>query len=423
MCKTAVLMVLLFSFCGSARAADAWPQFRGPDGQGHAPAADLPLQWSDTRNVTWKVATPGGWSSPVYAGGRLYLTAAVPVGGRDNFALSAICLDAADGSKLWATEVFSQAGGTAPGIHNKNSHASPTPVLDGDRLFVHFGHQGAACLGLDGKVIWRRTISYAPVHGNGGSPAVVGDKLIFSCDGASDPFVIALHKANGETAWQTPRSAGARKKFSFSTPLAIDVDGRTQVVLPGSDAVCAYDPATGRELWRAAYDGYSVIPRPVFGHGLLFVSSGFDRPTLYAIRADGRGDVTRSHVAWSMSRGAPHTPSPLLVGDELYVLSDRGILTCADAKTGQVHWQEQVRGAYSASPLYVAAAPGSGGETGRIYCQSETGETTVVAADKAGLRVLGESKLPEKTLASFAVGGDALFIRTEGHLYRVEKTR
>src|SRR5262249_10226845 len=260
---------------------------------------------------------------------------------------------------LWNEEVFVQPAG-APQPHRKNSHASPTPLVAGDRLYVHFGHQGTACLDLNGKVLWRNVQRYSPVHGNGGTPVLGDGLLIFSCDGRDDPYVIALDAATGKEKWKTPRPGDAFKKFSFSTPLVIEVKGQKQVISPGSEQVNALDPKTGKILWTVKTDGYSVIPRPVYGHGLVFVGTGYDSPTLIAIRPDGSGDVTKTHVAWRMKRGAPHTPSPLLVGDELYIVSDNGTATCLEAKTGEVVWSERLAGPHSASPLFAG---------GKIYFQ------------------------------------------------------
>jgi outer membrane protein assembly factor BamB len=395
---------------GSASAVD-WPQFRGPRGQGISNARNVPVNWSSSSNILWRAEIPGrGWSSPVLRRGRLYVTTSVSPAENGNPSLRALCLDAGSGKSLWDTEVFVHTGSTY--IHNKNSHASPTPVLEDDRLYVHFGHQGTACLGLDGKVLWRNTtLKYSPVHGSGGSPILVDDALIFSCDGASDPFVVALNKKTGQVLWKTARTFAAKKKFSFSTPLLINANGRSQVVSPSSGAVYAYDPKDGRELWRVRYaEGYSVVPRPVFGHGLLFISTAFDSPEAMAIRPDGQGDVTDTHVVWKLAKGAPKTPSMLLVGDELYFVSDGGIATCVDAKTGRVHWAERVGGNYSASPLLA---------DGRIYLQNEEGIGVVLAPGKT-FHQLAQNSLGERTLASYAVTDGALFIRTDAHLYRVE---
>lgn len=400
----------------SARAED-WPEFRGPTGQGLSTTTNLPIKWSadpkvGDKNIRWRQTIPGqGWSSPVVADGRVYVTTAVADDGGQKLSLRALALNAKSGEILWNAEVFSHDRAKVPGVHGKNSQASPTPVVQGDRFYVHFGHLGTACLDLAGKIIWRNTsLKYSPVHGNGGSPTLADNALVFSCEGASDPFVVALHKSDGTILWKVPRESDAEKKFSFSTPLPIEVNGRRQIVSAGSNVVCANDPKTGTEIWRVTYDGYSVVPRPVHGHGLVFISTAFDHPVVMAIRPDGKGDVTQTHVVWSIKKGAPNTPSLLLVGDELYMVSDGGIASCLDARTGKVHWQERVVGNYSASPVFAE---------GRIYLQNEEGVGVVL---KAGITFekLASSPLGEPTLASLAVADGALFIRGKSHLFRIE---
>jgi outer membrane protein assembly factor BamB len=413
--RTLPLAVCAAVLLGLPAGAADWPEFRGPTGQGLAADASLPAEWGPTKNVVWKQDVPGkGWSSPVVVAGRVYLTTAVPLGDgkKPDQSLRALCLDAKDGKVIWNEEMFKEDGSKAPNIHGKNSHASPTPLADGKRLYVHFGHMGTACLDLDGKVLWKNnSIKYAPVHGNGGTPILADKALIFSCDGGDKQFIVALDRDDGHLLWKTDRNTKPTKGFSFSTPLLITVDGRKEVISPASDMVAGYDPATGQEIWRVRYTGYSVIPRPVYGHGLVFLSTSYDQPTLLAIRPDGTGDVTQTHVAWKLGKGAPNTPSPLLVGDELYVVSDHGIATCLDAETGKVHWQERIGGDYSASPLYA---------NGKVYFQSEDGVGVVVKAGKTFEQV-GKYPLGERTLASYAVADGGLFIRTEKHLYRFQE--
>jgi outer membrane protein assembly factor BamB len=222
---------------------------------------------------------------------------------------------------------------------------------------------------------------------------------------------VALDCRTGRVRWKTPREVGAPKGFSFSTPLLITVNGGQQLISPGSNVVLALDPGDGKELWRVRYQGYSVIPRPVFGHGLVFVCTGYESPTLLAIRPDGRGDVTETHVAWKARKAVPHAPSPLLAGDELYLVSDGGVASCLDAKSGRAHWQRRLGGAFSASPLHAGD---------RIYFQDEHGVGTVIQAGKQ-FRQLAKNALAEPTLASYAAVDGALFIRTEGHLYRIRE--
>lgn len=395
-----------FLLVSAAGADEAWPEFRGPTGQGHA-TGPVPLHWSATSNVVWKAAVPGqGWSSPVYRDGKLYLTTAVMEG---ELSLRALCLDPKDGKILWNTEVF--APKTEAKIHNKNGRSSPTPIIEKDRLYVHFGHDGSAALDLAGQVVWRNTEhGYVPVHGNGASPAIVGDRFIFPADDEAKPTVVALDKRTGKTLWKQPRQSDSQRKFSFATPLEIEVDGHTQVVSPAAGVVAGLKPEDGSEIWRVNYgNGYSVVPRPVLGLGMIFIATGYDRPLVYAIRTGGEGDVTESHVAWKLTKGAPNTPSLLLVGEELYMVSDGGIASCVDAKTGAVHWTERVGGNFSSSPIDA---------NGRIYFQNEEGIATVVKAGKQ-FEVLAKNDLGERTLASYAVADAALFIRSAAHLWRI----
>ena len=391
-----------------------WSEFRGPSRDGHSPAHNVPVEWSATSNVVWKVAIPGaGWSSPSLAGGKVYLTTAVPIGDSKDLSLRALRVDATTGAIDWNVEVFKEESGKSARIHSKNGHASPTPVVADGVVYVHFGHMGTAALNLKGSILWRQeALKYTPIHGNGGSPILVNNLLFFSCDGAEDPFVVALNRKTGGVVWKTPRVTPASRKFSFSTAQWITVDGHQQIISPGSGAVCAYDPADGHELWRVRYgEGYSVIPQPVYAHGLLFLGTGYDRPLVYAVKPGGSGDLTTNNVAWTLTKGAPNTPSLLVVGDELYFVSDAGIASCVDARTGAVHWSERLGGDFSASPIFA---------DGRIYFQNESGMGFVVKPGRT-FQVLARNDLGERSLASYAVTDGTLFIRTAEHLFRIGK--
>ncbi len=407
---TVAALVSTLALAAAPADADDWPEFRGPTGQGHAPDAGVPLAWSETENVTWKVPVPGlGWSSPVVADGRIWLTSAVtdPVTGSS---LRLLAFDAATGDRTLDAEVFGSS--EVYPLNPKNSLASPTAVADpdGERIYVHFGATGTAALTTDGELVWRARFPYISQHGNGGSPILHDGRLILSIDGYDTAFLVAVDAATGEERWRNMRPDPVSQ--AYSTPLTIRVGDREQIVGVSAFRTTGHDPATGEEIWRVRYpNGFSNVPRPVHGHGMVYVSTGFQTPVLLAVRTDGTGDVTRSHIAWRLRRGAPLTPSPILVGDELYVVTDFGIATCVDAHTGDIHWQQRLGGNHSASPVFV---------DGRIYFQNEEGITTVIAPGTE-FRELARNRLDGVTLASMAVSDGALFVRTDTHLYRIEE--
>ncbi len=406
------LSLFLFVPSLSASFAFDWPQFRGPLGQGHAPGATVPTEWSAEKAVAWKVPVGGkAWSSPVIAGGTIYLTTAVT--DDDGLSLRAQARSLKDGKLLWDREVFQRDD--EGGFHKKNSHASPTPIIDTEtgRLFVHFGHHGTACLYPSGKILWKQeSLSYPPVHGNGGSPILHDGKLYFSCDGKTDPFMVALAADSGKVAWKVPRAVDVSRPFSFSTPLAIQVGDSWQIVSPGSGAVISYAPDTGKELWRFDYDeGYSVVPRPLYAHGLVYVCSGFNTASLFAIDPTGAGDVTKTHLRWKVDKRVPKESSPIIVGDHLYMNDDKGIATCLDARTGEQVWQKRLDGSggYSASPVHAG---------GHLYFHNGDGITTVIKP-ATSFEEVAENSLGAYGLSSFAVTPDSFVVRTEGHLWRL----
>lgn len=391
----------------AAPSAEDWPAFRGPAGDGHSGERGLPVEWSETRNVAWKAPIPGrGWSSPVVAGDRVWLTTAVE---QREVVLRALALDAATGRVLVDAEIFRIARASAR--HGKNSWASPTPIVEGDRVYVHFGTDGTAALTTAGDVVWRTRLGYDPQHGGGGSPLLYRDLLIINCDGNGEAYVVALDKHTGKVRWKTSRPQPVSQ--AYTTPLVIRAGERDELISVGAFRTVAYDPLSGKALWHVGYgDGFSNVPGPVYGHGLVFIATGFHQPSLLAVRPGGSGDVTGTHIAWTLRRGVPLTPSPLLVGGELYLVNDNGIATCLDARAGTVLWQERLGGGHSASPVYA---------DGRIYFLGEEGQATVVAPGRS-FRTLATNRLDGATLASMAVAHGSLFIRTDAHLYRIAES-
>jgi outer membrane protein assembly factor BamB len=293
-------------------------------------------------------------------------------------------------------------------LNAKNSHASPTAIADDERVYVHFGSEGTAAVALDGTIIWKKRYGCETQHGNGGSPVLHASLVIFTCDGFDAAFVVALDGRTGKERWKTWR----RQPWSqaYATPLVIRVGDADQLVSPAAHYAAAYDPMTGKELWRVHYDdGFSNVPRPVFAHGLVFIATGFQQPSLLAVRPGGKGDVTRSQIAWRLARGVPLTPSPLVAGDHLYMVNDGGIVSCVAVDSGTVVWQHRVPGSYSASPVMAG---------GLIYLQSEEGVTTVIRPGPK-FEAVAVNRLEGPALASMAVAGGSLYIRAGEHLYRV----
>jgi len=403
-----------------------WPQFRGPRGDGSADAAHPPLRWSETENVGWKVALPGrGRSSPVVQGDRLWLTTATERGIRrtrigpddmqtaEHVAFGAVCVDGRTGDVRWEA-TLRELEHPDP-VHWLNSWATPTPVVEAGRLYCDFGTFGTACLDAEtGRVMWQERLPVDHQVGPGSSPVLYRDLLLLVRDGRDTQYVAAVDKRTGRTVWRTDRppikASSNNLKKSFSTPLLIQAAGKTQLVSPGAQWVVAYAPETGQEIWRVRHgEGFSIGTCPVFGHGLAVIGTGCFKAQLVAIRVDGEGDVTGTHVAWRSLRQVPVMSSPVLAGDELYWVSDEGMASCADASSGEVHWQERLGGAHLASPLTAA---------GRVYFFSQEGKTTVVTAGRSFAR-LAENVLAGPLVATPAMAGRRLYVRTDSHLYAV----
>ena len=400
-----------------------WPQFRGPQGDGHVvDASPLPLHWSETENVTFKVPVPGqGWSSPIVQDGKIWLTSAVEQRAEDNSlehrSLRALAYDLDDGTLLHDIEVFRPASWQPS--HDDNSYASPTPVAAPGRVYVHFGAYGTAALdSATGEILWKRHIALQHEVGPGSSPILYDDLLILTCDGTDEQFVIALHTSTGGVAWRSERSldlseAKGPHRKAFSTPLVVHYQGQDQLISPGASQVNSYDPRTGEELWRVRYEGYSNVPRPVAGFGMVYVNTGYMKPHLLAIHLGGQGDVTGDRIVWDYWWQVAAQPSPLLIDNRIFMINDWGNATWIDAHRGEDLWRHRVRGKYTASPLYA---------DGRIYNFSQEGKSVVLAA-KDTVEVLATNQLDEGIKASPAVADGALLIRTVGHLYRVEEQK
>ncbi|MEE2941802.1 MAG: PQQ-binding-like beta-propeller repeat protein [Verrucomicrobiota bacterium] len=415
-------LALTFAVLGFSYSAKAdWTEFRGPLGTGHIPDGnELPSEWSESKNVDWKVTLPGrAWSSPVVFGDDIWLTTADEKGHK----LTAIAIDAKSGKIVFEKQLFYVE--KPQYAHKFNTYASPTPVIEGEHVYMTWGSPGTACLNAKTrKVLWKRS-DFVCDHfrGSGSSPIIHGDLLILTFDGADHQYIAALHKRTGKTVWSTDRSVDFQdlgadgKPFrdgdmrkGYSTPLVIRHDGVTQLISIGAMACYAYEPETGKEIWRVTERAqHSASTRPVFGHGLLFYPTGFAKGQLLAVDPGAKGESADTHIKWRLKRGVSNKPSILLIKDHIYMIADGGVASCVEAKTGKIAWSERVGGNYSASPVTDGK---------RIFFLSEEGKTTVVAASPE-YRVIATNQLDSGFMASPAVHNDSLILRTKTHLYRI----
>jgi outer membrane protein assembly factor BamB len=418
------LPVLEFSAAAAAAEAGDWPRFRGPTGDGVVAAGGLPLTWSATQNIAWAAAIPGrGYSSPVILGDRIWLTTAMetnmrasrlgpdPVQQAEHVGLGAVCVERKTGRVRWHTDIF-QVDQPEP-VHELNSYATPTPAVEPGRLYCDFGTYGTACLDAEsGAVIWKKRLPLDHHLGPGSSIALHKDHVFLVRDGRDQQYVAALDKRTGETAWKTDRplvdAPEPSQKKCFSSPLLIDVGGRAQAVVVGPHWVVSYDPETGKEIWRLRHGkGFSNGSCPVYGHGGLFFGTGCFKPEMCAVRVDGQGDVTDTHLAWRSDRQVPVMSSPVLAGDDLWWVSDGGVVSCSDAKTGEMKWKKSLGRPVLASPLLA---------NGRLYFFDTKGRTTVLGAADPH-EVLAENELEAHVVASPAAVDGALYLRVEDRLY------
>ena len=419
--RLAAALCLTLTIVTWSRSGENWTSYRGPTDQGISDATDLPIQWSETENVAWKTEVPGkAWSSPVIWGERIWLTNA----NDDGVALRVVCIDKTTGKTKFQKRLHMVV---APQYcHPFNSYASPSPVIEEGRVYVSFGSPYNACLDSEtGKVIWERSdLVCNHFRGAGSSPFLYKNLFILHLDGSDQQYVIALDKMTGKTVWRTDRSVDFKDldpdgtphrlgdlRKAFSTPVIAEVAGKPVLISLGSMALYGYEPETGKELWRVeAIGSHSGTCRPVLGHGLVFAAMGM-RAELFAVRPDGHGNVTNSHVAWQYKRAVPKRPSMLLVEDLLFMVDNDGVAACVEAKTGKEVWRQRVGGNYSASPIYAA---------GKIYFFNEAGKATVIEASRE-FKILATSQLGDGFMASPAVSGNALYLRSRSHLYRIEK--
>ena len=382
-----------------------WPRWRGPSGQGLAADANYVDTWSVTQNVLWKAAVPGtGNSSPIVWSDRIFVTTAYDGGRR----LAVLAYRRSDGMRLW--ETFAPQGRSDSGAHYKNGYASATPATDGERVYVSFGTRGLLALDFNGKIVWQHDLGPMDAyHGTAGSPLLYKNRIILYQDQFSGSFIAAFDTRTGQELWRTRRQANV----GWGTPIAIRVGDHDEIIVNSQQSVYAYDPDRGTELWRCGGTTYEVIPTPVVGYGMVFCSSGRAGPTL-AIKPGGKGDVSRTHVAWTSPRGSPFVPSPILYGEYLYMVNDMAsIVTSLHASTGKVMFQGRLGVAqpegFSASPVAV---------DGKVFFTNDDGETFVLRAGPT-FELLHVNRIGEQTLASPALVDGRWYIRTARQLYAV----
>jgi outer membrane protein assembly factor BamB len=413
------------------RAAE-WPEWRGPGGQGHAEGDGYAIEWNETKSVQWKTPIEGrAWSTPVVDGDKIWMTSAIetlaspeeaerrlkentgdqPLTLLEKVDLHAISVEISTGKIIDNIRLLTVK--EPQWVHKLNSYASPSPIVEDGKLYCHFGALGNACLDTaSGKVIWTNTeLVVMHENGPGSTPVIVGPHLIFHMDGSDEQYIVALDKSSGKVAWKTKRSGAMHDnpqlRKSYGTPLVMERDGKTQVISPASNWVYGIDPTTGQELWKVEYGilGFSLTPRPVMGHDMFYMSTGFMKPELLAISLKEETPT----IAWRYTKNVPTMPSPILVGDELYFTSDGGILTCLDAKTGVDHYRERMDGKFSSSPILAG---------GHLYFGSQLGETVVVKPGKT-FQIVARNQLPDPIMASPVAVNGTLFIRTETALYSI----
>jgi outer membrane protein assembly factor BamB len=428
-------------------AAQNWPQWRGPAGAGVSTDSNLPTTWGAGKNVAWKAPLAGlGTSSPIVWGDRVFVTSQIgdapvvagahpqlardeqslaeresPIGGprrsdprgpAGDIWLVVEAFRHADGVRLW--EYRARAALPFPDLHEKHNLATPTPVTDGERVYAWFGNGQIVALDMGGRVVWTRHlgIEYAPfktLWGHGSSPAIYRDSLILLCDHLGESYLLALDRRTGKERWKVDRGSG---RTSHSTPLVVPGPRGDELLVNSSARIDAYDPSTGTFLWHADGPRQTPIPSAVFHEGRIYMSRGYRNSDYMAIRPGGRGDVTATHIDWRAPAGASYVPSILSSEGLLYMTNEVGVVTCADAKTGERVWRQRLGGVFFASPV---------AGNGKIYLVSETGETFVLRAGRTP-EILAQNDLAERLIASPAISRGRLFLRSDRALFAVGPT-
>ncbi len=406
--------------------AENWPGWRGPQGDGTSMERNIPTAWDASTNdgIAWKVAVPGsGHSSPIVWDDRIFVATCIDATNERVL----VCFDRRDGHTLWQATVIKSFLETK---HKLNSFASGTPVTDGETVYVAFletdgteapaknvgaprmltpGNMVVAAYGMDGNQRWiTRPSPFSSAHGFCSSPVIYQNLLIVNGDHDGDSNIIALDRKTGEVVWKFPRTEQTR---SYCTPIIRDIAGKTQMVLSGSKQVVSLDPMTGRQHWMVSGPTEQFVASMVFDGEKFYLSAGFPDHFVMAIRPDGQGDVTNSHVAWSSTEAKCYVPSPVLAGDFLFVADDRGTVNCFETKSGTRLWHDRLGGHYSAS-LVTA--------NGLVYCTSDDGDVRIIKPDQT-LNIVATNKLGESSFASPAISQGQIFIRGETHLFAIGK--
>ena len=408
--------VVALSLMATVAAAEDWPGWRGPRGDGTSIETKVPIRWSASENIAWKTPAPGyGHSSPIVSGDRIFVTSCI----EKEYRRVLICFDRATGKPLWQRDVVKA---DLEKKHVLNSFASSTPATDGEMVYVTFleadrsadpeaspGHMVVAAYDFDGNQKWLvRPGKFSSRHGYCSSPVIYQNKVIVNGDHDGDAYLVALARDDGRTLWKIDRENKVR---SYVTPIIRQIDGRTQMILTGSKCVASYDPSDGRRHWIIDGPTEQFVASMVFNGELLFLTAGYPEHHMLAIRPDGRGNVTDSHVVWRTTKACSYVPSPIAVGTYFLVVSDDGIASCFEASDGTRHWMKRIGSHYSAS-LVTAG--------GLVYFTADDGKTTVV---RPGVKyeAVAQNELGERVYASPAISGGRILIRGESHLYCIGK--